>query len=114
MISRRFRILQTIICLLIIWLGESSAIAATKDEAVTLAKGIMQVTTETRGLSKKRTNTAHDTLVDIVMFRRPDDLSEYLEGLSTKAKTQGNIDIFQNYSELSTSCLLYTSPSPRD
>ena len=102
MISHRFRIFQIVVFLFAIWLGNVSAFAATKDEAVLLAHEIMQVTIDTRGLSKQQNNSVRDNLIDIVMSRRSDNLSDFLAELDKKSKDYQDLDLFENYLEVST------------
>ena len=99
-ISYRFRIFQILTYLLALWFGAISALAATKDEAVALAGDVMQVTVATRGVSKSSKRSVNDTLIDIVMKRKVDNLPDVLKELGGQEKTYEHLDLFHKYSQL--------------
>ena len=102
MISRRFKILQMVLMLLAIVSIGVPTFAATKDEAVALAQDIMKVTVDTRGLSTEVSNGVRDSLIDIVMKRQSDNLSEELDKLTHESATNQNLDLFRVFSKLSS------------
>ena len=101
MITRRLKTFQ----IMILWFafcvgGMTSAFAATKNEAVALAGEVMQVTLDTRGISKTSKRSVNDNLIDIVMKRRTENLSDILKELDGHEKTYEHLDLFHKYSQL--------------
>ena len=100
MISRRFRIFQIFIFLLVLGLWGQAAIAATKDEAVSLAKEIMQATVETQRYENVSANDPYNDLMDIILNRQIGDLLENINKLNENHRESS--DLFNKFLRLTT------------
>ena len=94
-----FKILRSAIFIIALFFCEVSAYAASKDQTVTLAQEIMQVTVETSNLESTPIDDISDTVMDIIYQRRSDNLQNYLDSLEDKASLT-NFDLFARYAEI--------------
>ena len=98
-LAHRFKIWMVIILLIPCWFGSSLAYAATKDQAVSLAQEIMQITIETQSRGPVSSNNVNDIVMDIIYQRRSDNLQAFLQNLDNKEALE-NFDLFEHYAKL--------------
>lgn len=102
--AHRLKVIMIVISVLANCFYGVFAYAATKDQAVSLAKDIMHVTIKTQNRTHSFPRNVTDDVMDIILGRRADDLSSFLIGLEDKQKIL-NLDLILGYSELTQSTL---------
>ena len=97
--THRLKIWIVVILFIPCWFGSGLAHAATKDQAVSLAQEIMQVTMETQSREPISSNNVNDIAMDIIYQRRSDNLQAFLQNLENKEALE-NFDLFEHYANL--------------
>ena len=97
--THRLKIWMVVILLISYCFWSGLAHAATKEQAVSLAQEIMQVTIETQNHEPVSSNNANDIVLDIIYQRRSDNLQVFLQNLENKEALE-NFDLFHYYASL--------------
>ena len=97
--THRLKIWIVFILFIPCWFGSGLAHAATKDQAVSLAQEIMQVTMETKSREPASSNNVNDIAMDIIYRRRSDNIQVFLQNVDNK-EALDNFDLCEHYANL--------------
>ncbi len=97
--THRLKKWMVVILFISCWFGGSLTHAATKDQAVSLAQDIMQVTMETQRREPVLSNNVNDIVMDIITQGRSESLYGFLQNLDKK-EALDNYDLFEHYAKL--------------